>query len=612
MSSLQNIVNEQLPQNAQKSGDSKTAAGIIDESLYSETDVLANQARAMARARNGIPYENGDEFSDRFARAVREHNLPKQYVHQRLSEDTINQIVQGSQNRDQQWIGNNADWTGYYLEPLAKFVVPFDTPFRNMLPRTPSVGIDIENWRAITDVFGGVGPSVGSFILPQQQAPQKVSYNWVNKSNILRQLAFSDIVTIESELYARMFEPDVRAKVASKLAPSLMLGQEVWYLNAAQQLWPPAPANTPTTTTSGGSLSATTTYWVIVTAVTGSYSGSTFTQTGESTAFGGSSPTAISVTTGSGSSNTFSFNIMRVPNAIRYNVYVGSGSTQPSNANMNLADWNANFLPANVHALDDPGGVASGYFNVTLVSTPSPSSSTTQGTVGMHYSNTLSSGAPANPPVVFPSGTYSGTGVTSTTPLTFDGIQSLIYNNTGTLSTVGVGGETATVKRVADTGGALAKSDIDGWLESMYLNSRANPECLLVSVKDHKALSNIITQNTNYRVNVQPTGPSQSDLVGGGRATKWINQTTGRLMDIIMVPYLMQGTIIAVSLTLPFQVAEIDKPPLRISVNREMWALEYPPDQSHPTQWMYGTYSSETMVCQYLGGQGILTGLVTA
>jgi hypothetical protein len=544
----------------------------------------------MARARRGIPFENGDDFSDQFTRAVRQHNVPKQYVHQRLSEETINQIQQGSQNRDQQYIGNNADWTGYYLEPLAKFVVPFDTPFRNMLPRTPSVGIDVENWRAITDVFGGSGPSVGSFILAQQTAPQKASYTWVNKSNVLRQIAFSDVVTIESELYGRMFEPDVRAKVASKLAPSLMLGQEVWYLNGAQNLWSPPPPNTPTTSTSGGTITAAT-YWIIVTAAN---------TIGETLAWSISPasttvPQAISVTT-TGSTSTISFNIMRVPNATKYNVYVGSGSTQPANSAMWLQGASAQFGSAS--ALNDPGGLASGYFTVTMTAAPVTS--------GTAYSTVVSAG---NTAITFSSG---GGGTPANQTLVFDGIQSLVYLNAGALSTVGVGGETATVKRVADTGGALAKSDIDTWLEAMYLNSRANPECLLVSVKDHKALTNIIMNNTNFRVNVNPTQTALSDMVGGGRATKWLNQTTGRLMDIIMVPYLMQGTIVAVSLTLPFQVAEIDKPPLRVSVNREMWALEYPPDQSHPTQWMYGTYSSETLVSQYLGGQGILTGIVTS
>lgn len=453
-----------------------------------------------------------------------------------------------------------------------------------MLPRTPSVGIDTENWRAIVDVFGGTGPSLSNFILAQQTAPQKASYSWVNKSNVLRQLAFSDVVTMESELYGRMFEPDVRAKVASKLAPSLMLGQEVAYLNGAQNLWAPPPAVGPTTATTGGTLGAAT-YWIIVTAVN---------TNGETLAFGGSTPTALSQTT-TGSTSTITFNIMRVPNAVSYRVYVGTGSTQPANTAMWLQSASSNFGSSS--ALNDPGGYSAGYFAVTM------SSNATSGTA---YSTVVSAG---NTAIAFSSG---GGGTPANQPLMFDGIQSLIYNNTGTLSTAGVGGETAAVKRVADTGGALAKTDIDTWLEAMYLNSRANPEALLVSVKDHKALSNIITTSTNYRVNVQPTGPSQSDLVGGGRATKWINQTTGRLMDIIMVPYLMQGTIIAVSLTLPFQVAEIDKPPLRVSTNREMWALEYPPDQSHPTQWMYGCYTSETLIAQYLGGQGVLTGIITA
>lgn len=591
MSTTEATVQEQLPQGAQKNVvDSNVAIGVIDERMYTEGDILKNQALVMARARHGIAYEDGAEFGDNFVKEMRRLNMPKQFVHQRLSEETINAIQQGSQNRDQQYIGNNSDWTGYYLEPLAKFVVPFDTPVRNMLPRTPSVGIDVENWRAITDVFGGTGPTLASFILAQQTAPQKASYTWVNKSNVLRQLAFSDVVTMESELYGRMFEPDVRAKVASKLAPSLMLGQEVAYINGAQNLWSPPPPNNATTATSGGTVSANT-YWIIVTAVNAQ---------GETLAYSlppasSSVPYAISITT-TGSTSTVSFNIMRVPNAVSYNVYVGTGSTQPANSAMWKQSATTQFGSAS--ALNDPGGYAAGYFNVTATAAFATS--------GTAYSTVVTAG---NTAVAFTSGS-GGTPANQT--LMFDGIQSLAYLNAGTLSTAGVGGETPAVRRVADTGGALAATDINSWLESMYLNSRANPECLLCGVKDHKALSNIVTTSTNYRVNVSPTGPAQSDLVGGGRATKWINQTTGRLMDIIMVPYLMQGTIMALSLTLPFQVAEIDKPPLRVSVNREMWALEYPPDQSHPTQWMYGTYTSETVISQFLGGIGLLTGIVTA
>lgn len=591
-------IREQIPgqtmQNVQISGDGKEVAGVIDERLQTEGDVLANQAIMMARARNGgIAYEAGADLPADFIKRIQGNNLPAQYFGRSMSQETIDALTVGSQQRDQQWIGNNADWTGYYLEPLAKYIIPFDTPFRNMLPRTPSVGIDVENWRAITSVFNGNGPSVGNFILPQgpTPGPNVAQYVWANKSNILRQLAWSDIVTFETELFGRMFEPDVRAKVAAKLAPSLMLGQETWYLNAGQNLWSPNPSNGFSTSTSGGTLTAAT-YWFIVTAVNIA-SGGGSAGTGETLGYGGvtgaTTPTVIPSITTTGSTSTITFNIQRVPNAFQYNVYVGTGSTQPAMSAMAL-QASGNFSGTN--PLVDPGGLAQGWIQVTMTAFSSS---------GTKY-NTLTS----NTATAFSSTNTPG----STFPLTFDGIQSLVYLNSGTLSTVGEHGETPVVAQVNDSGGALAKSDLDKALENMYYNARANPEAMLVSIKDHKAISNIVAQNTAFRIQTQPTQAGLSDLVGGARATKWVNQTTGRLMDIIMCPYLMQGTIVFVSLTLPFQVAEIDKPPLRVSVNREMWAVEYPPDQSHKTQWAYGAYSSETLVSQYLGGQGVLAGII--
>lgn len=590
MSITERSIKEQLPSGAQKeTGNTKDVAGVIDERIYTEQDVLLNQAQQIARARRGVAVDGGANFSDDF---VKEHMVraPKEMLNRNLNADTIQMLQQGQINRDQQYVGNNTDWTGYYLEPLSKFVVPFDTPVRNMLPRTACVGIDAINWRAITDVFGGNGPAISNYILPQQTAPLKTTYNWVNKSNLLRQIAISDIVTFETELYGKMFEPDVRAKVAAKLAPTLMIGQEYWYLNSGQQCWSPAPVSGVSTSTSGGSITAATN-WIIVTAVNAQ---------GESLAWSiapasVTTPQAVSVVT-SGTTSTITFNINRVPGATSYNVYMGTGSTQPANSAMWLQ---AATKFGGSTALNDPGGLASGYFSVTMTGVLATS--------GTAYSSIITSNAPTTPPYMVATGSTPSGYI-----LTFDGFQALAMTNAGSLSTVGVGGETAAVKRVADAGGVLAKSDIDNWLESMYLNARANPECLLVSVKDHKAISNIVAQSSNFRVNTAPTQAGLSDLVGGARATKWINQTTGRLMDIIMCPYLMQGTIIALSLTLPFSVAEIDKPPCRVEVNREMWAIEYPPDQSHPTQWMYGAYTSESLVHQYLGGLGMLTGIVTS
>lgn len=579
-------IRAQLPPGAQRSGEGREIAGVIDESLYSDADVLANQARLMARARRGLAYEPGAQFDDDF---VKKHVLraPLSMFERNLNAETINalqQVQEGQFNRDQQYIGTNADWTGYYLEPLAKFVQPFDTPFKNMLPRITAPGIDFINWRSITSVFNGQGPSVGSFILQQQNStgPQEAQYVWSNFSNLLRTLAWRDVVTDEAEIYGRMFEPDMRAKVAAKLAPSLMLGQETWYLNAGQKLWAPPPPNTPSTTTTGGTVGAAT-WWIIVTAVNA---------TGETMAYGGSSPVAISQTT-TGSTSTITFNIMRVPNAVSYNVYCGSGASQPANTAMWRQSASSQFGGAS--ALNDPGGYAQGWFTVTMSAAPATS--------GTAYSTIVSAG---NTAIAFPS-----TNAPTNQPLSFDGIQSLVYLNSSTnYSTVGEGGQTPVVSNV---GGALGKSNIDLWLETMYYNARANPECLLVSIKDHKAMSNIVYNATNFRVNADSTvGAGLTDMVGGARATKWINQTTGRVMDIVMCPYLTQGTIIAISLTLPFQVAEIVDPPFCINVNREMWAREYPPDQSHMQQWQYAAFVNETMKVQYLGGQGILSGIITS
>lgn len=581
----EDTIRQQLPPGAQRSGEGEIT-GVIDEGLYTDQDMLANQARLMARAKRGMAYEAGAQFDDEF---VKKHVLraPISMFERNLNAEAINalqQVQEGLFNRDQQYIGSNQDWTGYYLEPLAKFLQPFDTPFRNMLPRITSPGIDFINWRAITSVFNGSGPTVGSFILQQQNStgPQEAQYVWASFSNLLRTLAWKDVVTDESEIYGRMFEPDLRAKVAAKLAPSLMLGQETWYLNSGQKLWAPAPPNTPTTTTTGGTVTAAT-YWFIVTAVNA---------TGETLAYGPNQPTnapvAISQTT-TGSTSTISFNIMRVPNAVSYNVYVGSGSTQPANGAMWRQSATTQFGGAS--ALNDPGGYSQGWFNVTMSAPPATS--------GTAYSTIVTAG---NTAVMFPS-----TNAPANQALSFDGIQSLIQLNNGTLSTVGEGGETAVINNV---NGALSKSAIDAWLESAYFNARANPECLLVGIKDHRTVSNIVYNATNFRVNAQSTGGSSlTDMVGGARATKWINQTTGRVMDIVMCPYLMQGTILAVSLTLPFQVAEIVDPPLCIQVNREMWAREYPPDQSHMTQWQYASFVNETMKCQYMGGQAALQGI---
>lgn len=551
------INKDQLPQGAQKSiGNTQNAVGVIEEGFVPNGDVLANQASAIVRNApvGSSIYSGGTNFS----------------------EETIQAVVAGQQafQRDQAYVGNNANFTGYYLEDGAKYVIPQMTPLRNMTPRDPLPGIDIVNWRAITDYFNGTGPTVATAALQQQSTPSSLTYVWVNQSNVAKMLAVKDVVTFESEIYGKMFQGDVRATVAAKLIPALMQEEEIWLINSGQKLWTPPPIQMAASNT-GGSLAAGT-YWFNVTAANAN--GETLGTTTQSVVVGGSGSGSIVLT------------IFTVPSATKYNVYSAVNATAPATSAMYLQSASSNFGGAS--ALNQPSGVAKGYFTATMTTLTS--------------SGTAFSTITANTAITVKSTDTN----TLNQALTFDGIQALIYTNTGTNSTLGVTGETPYVSQPVAANGTLALSDIDTLLENMFLSAHADPEYLFVSVKDHKTVSQLVALGTNFRVTaMMDEGMQMSKLTAGQRVTKYINQTTGRLIDVVMLPYLTQGTIIAASFSIPFPVTAIDKPPFRIGYNREMWAIELPPDQSHVTQWMYTAYLNETVVNQYLGGHGILNGI---
>lgn len=576
------IDTSQLPAGAKQStGNTKAAVGVLEEGMFTDGSVLERQAEMFARGRNlpaEVTWREGNTIPDAVLERVKAQ--PYNGMSQ-MNTDTINAVQQGTQQRDQAFVGNNANFTGYYLEDGAKYVIPLMTPLRNMLPRVSCVGIDTINWRAVTDYFNGSGPSVATAALQQQSTPTSLQYVWVNASNVLKMLSVKDIVTFEAELYGKLFQGDVRATVAARLIPALMQEQEFWYINSGQRLWAPPPVSNVTTATTGGTIAAATN-WILVTAVNAN---------GETLAFGGSTATAVSIVT-TGATSTVTLSINRVPSATSYNIYVGTGATQPANSAMWLQSATTQFGGAS--ALNDPGGLSQGYFTVTATAA--------WATSGTAYSTTVTA---TNTAIVVKSTDTN----TLNLPLSFDGLQSLIYLNAGAASTVGVKGETPLVRQPNAVSGSLALSDIDTMLENMFLNAHADPEYLFVSVKDHKKLSYLVAQGTNFRVTVGNQDAGLGTLVAGQRVTKYINQTTGRLMDVIMLPYLMQGTIIAGSMTIPFPVTAIDKPPLRIEYNRDMWAVDYPPDQSHYSQWAFAAFTNETMVCQWLGGQGLINGI---
>ncbi len=578
------VPKDSLPEGARiASGNTKDPVGVIEEGMVADRDVLAAQAERFAAQRmsGAQTYQEGANFSPDIIERVRTNTY--QGI-TNFNKETIVALQGGEITRDGTFAGNNANFTGYYLEPAAKFVIPQMTPLLNMTPRDPMPGIDTINWRTVLDYFGGTGPTVAGAAVQQFGTPSALSYQFASLSNVAKLLAYRDVVSFESEIYGKMWQGDVRATVAAKLIPALMQEEEFWLINSGQRLWSPPPVGGLTTATTGGLLTAGT-YWILVTALNAN---------GETLAFGGATAVATSIVT-TGSTSTITMNINCVPSATKYQVYAGIGATQPANSAMWLQGSATQFIGGSANTLNQPANtIRQGYFTVTL----GLAAALTSGTA---YSTVVTA---TNTAIVVKSTDAN----TLNMPLTIDGAQALIYNTYGTPGSLGIAGETPIIAMPSATNGALALADIDTVLENMYLSAHADPEYMFVSIKDHKKLSNLVAAGTNFRV-TQQIGDGMSQLTAGQRVTKYINQTTGKVIDVIMLPYLMQGTIMIGSFTIPFPVSAIDKPPFRVGVNREMFAVEYPPDQSHWTQWGYAAYINITLINQFLGGWSLITGI---
>lgn len=537
----------------------QTSHGIfeeINETQAQEIERLASQANAFTRSGILSAAERG------------------------INQQTVEAVQKASTvQRDQSYSGNNAGFVGYILEDGAKFVIPQLTPVRNMTPRRPMPGIDKINYRTVLDFFNGAGPSIGAGILDQYGTPKKVQYKFKDLNYTAKMISTSDLITEETQIYGKSFEGDVLAVASSKLIPALMQIEEVWLINSGEKSWTPPPPIFSATATTGGTLAALN-YWVAVTA---------------KNANGETLPTTIvnmGATTGTTSTLSFILFSNGLDDSVtQYNVYVGTGSTKPATSAMWLQSA-GNFASGAVPG--QTSGVVQGYQIVTLSS--------------LATSGTALSSVTANTAIRYASTASVNTGA----PLTFDAMQALIYNNynPANISTFGVGGEAPYVVQPANAAGTLALTDTDTLLENMFLNSHADPDYLFMSVKDHKKISYLIAQGTNARVLLNAdNAQSQANLVAGYRATAYINQTTGKVIPIKMLPYLQQGTLMFASYELPFQVQGLDDPPFRVGYNRDMYSRIYPPDQSHPTQTLVAAYLNEALINEYLGGWGLINGI---
>ena len=351
-----------------------------------------------------------------------------------FSSKLIADTVQQAQGDVQRAINTSTGFTPYVLETPAKVIFPVQAPMVQLTPRMVGKGTDIEHWKSVLSIFNQAGPfsqthwggtTDGSTTI---DSPVYVLNNYTATYQTISQY---NSVTFQSQWRSRALEGDMLARRKVELVYALKLQEENWIINGASKLWRPAkPLLTAATT--GGSLAAAT-YWVQVTAVNSA---------------GESLPSTIASVTTTGSTSSITILFEGVIGATSYNVYVGTGSTQPSNSNMFIA-VTTNFTP---NGLPQQPADYIGSMSISTLMTTNPTSG-------------------AHPPT-------SNTATVATN--VFDGMISLCYlnPNTGGNLSVGEQGMTSVIVQPSQSSGLLILQDLQLLFRKMFSQAMADPGAL--------------------------------------------------------------------------------------------------------------------------------------
>lgn len=392
----------------------------------------------------------------------------------------------------------------------------------------------------------------------------------------MQAIGLMNSVSFQAQWRGRGLESDVRARRVAELLYQLKMTEERWLLGASALLMvPPAPVLA--TATSGGTVAAGT-YWVKVTAKNAQ---------GETT---GSSVAKI-VTTGS--TSTITITIFTVPNATQYNVYIGSGGSQPADSAMwlqsGLSGSNAAqpAIGASVLLADGATSMPSGEVNPAILAVTLTAAPATSGTA-------LSTVA-ANTAKTFVDG--------SGNVLMWDGIIAQALNNASQANGATLG---AQVAQPAGSDGKLALADIDNLLAGMYLQAAGDPDCIVMNPLDNVRLTNLVVAAGQLRYVLQVGDNSdQGQLTAQYRVTRYLNKSTGKEIQILLDRYCPQGQMVFLPLSVPFPVPEIGSA-IEIETNQEYWGVDFAITDSN---YRFADYVDETVKVYFLGGLGVIRGI---
>jgi hypothetical protein len=143
---------------------------------------------------------------------------------------------------------------------------------------------------------------------------------------------------------------------------------------------------------------------------------------------------------------------------------------------------------------------------------------------------------------------------------------------------------------------------------TLYDAVKADPDEILINGADRRQLSDAIKNGStaNYRLNLSQT--DTGDYVGGAVIGALHNETTGKLVDITVHPWLQQGVSPVLSYTLPIPDTEVSDVWASVNVQDYM-GIQWPVTQF---AYEFSTYFRGTFFCYAPAWNGAISGIVSA
>jgi len=277
-----------------------------------------------------------------------------------------------------------------------------------------------------------------------------------------------------------------------------------------------------------------------------------------------------------------------VPNATFYNVYCGTGASQPANAAMFIVP-----SLSGVGNAPQPGYAAS----VVLASGGTTNSGEALQPV---ITLTLTVAVPVSGAVPPATNTAISAKDSGTNAIQmYDG-----FLSQSLLNTAGANGLGSFAAQPAASTGLIALTDIDNALLSMFQLAGADPTHIYVGGVLSKRITALMLAANIIRENIGATGNEANSMAVGQRAVKYVNPITGRLIDIVVDRYMPLDTLLFMSHDLPFPIPGLDAG-AAVVTNKEYFSVDFAVTAS---QYSFANYVMETPVVYYLGGTGVLRG----